>query len=84
MNIKKFTAWAALVTLIAAALAMIPAATQAQSGNLLQNPGMNQPYTDGNKQPNGWGRWFQAIDKPNHAQDLQYALNPNFSAYCRS
>ena len=80
MNIKKFTAWAALVTLIAVALAMIPAATQAQSGNLLQNPGMNQPYTDGNKQPGGWGRWFQVIDKPTDASALQYALNPNFSA----
>ena len=80
MNIKKLMIWGSVLTLIAAALAVVPAATRAQSGNLLQNPGMNLPYTDSNKQPTGWGRWFQVIDKPADATGLQYALNPNFSA----
>ena len=80
MSVKKVMIWAGVLTLIAAALAMVPAATQAQSGNLLQNPGMNLPYSDGNKQPNGWGRWFRIIDKPSDATALEYALNPNFSA----
>lgn len=80
MNFKKLAMWAGALALIAAALAVVPAATRAQSGNLLQNPGMNQPYSDGNKQPNGWGRWFQLIEKPDDASALQYALNPDFSA----
>jgi LysM repeat protein len=80
MNIKKLIIWSSVLTLIAAALAVVPAATRAQSGNLLQNPGMNLPYTDSNKQPTGWGRWFQTINKPTDASALQYALNPNFSA----
>jgi hypothetical protein len=80
MNFKKLMIWVGALTLIFAALAAIPSATRAQSGNLLQNPGMNQPYSDGNKQPNGWGRWFRLIDKPDDASALQYALNPNFSA----
>jgi LysM repeat protein len=80
MNIKKMIIWGGALTLIAAALAVAPSASRAQSGNLLVNPGMNLPYTDGNKQPNGWGRWFQVIEKPNDASALQYALNPNFSA----
>ena len=80
MNMKKLALWASVLALVAAALAVTPTGTQAQSGNLLQNPGMNLPYTSDNKQPNGWGRWFQTIDKPTHAEDLQYALNPNFSA----
>jgi LysM repeat protein len=80
MNIKKLIIWGSVLMLIAAAMVMIPTATQAQSGNLLQNPGMNLPYTDGNKQPTGWGRWFQIIEKPDDATALQYAANPNFSA----
>jgi LysM repeat protein len=80
MNIKKLIIWSSALTLIAAALAVVPTATRAQSGNLLQNPGMNLPYTDSNKQPTGWGRWFQVINKPADASALQYALNPNFSA----
>ena len=80
MNLKKLIIWSSVLTLIAAALAVVPAATRAQSGNLLQNPGMNLPYTDSNKQPTGWGRWFQYIEKPGNASELQYALNPNFSA----
>jgi LysM repeat protein len=80
MNVKKLIIWGCVLALIAAALAVAPVATRAQSGNLLQNPGMNLPYTDSNKQPTGWGRWFQVIEKPDDATALQYALNPNFSA----
>ena len=80
MNIKKLIIWGSVSMLIAAAMVMIPTATRAQSGNLLQNPGMNLPYTDSSKQPTGWGRWFAYIEKPNDATALQYALNPNFSA----
>src|SRR5512134_2891520 len=84
MNLKKLMIWGSVLTLIAAALAVVPAATRAQSGNLLQNPGMNLPYTDSNKQPNGWGRWFREIEKPSDASDLKYAVNPNFSAETNS
>jgi LysM repeat protein len=80
MSFKKLIMWGAVLALIATALATAPPATRAQSGNLLQNPGLNLPYTDGNKQANGWGRWFQEIPKPEHADALQYALNPNFSS----
>jgi LysM repeat protein len=80
MNIKKLIIWGSVLMLIAAAVVMLPNATQAQSGNLLQNPGMNLPYTDSSKQPTGWGRWFAFIEKPADATALQYALNPNFSA----
>jgi LysM repeat protein len=80
MNVKKVIMWAGVLALIAATLAAAPVRLQAQSGNLLQNPGMNLPYSDGNKQPNGWGRWFRIIDKPADASELQYAANPNFSA----
>lgn len=78
MNVKKLLLGAAVVALLAAAL--MPAPLLAQSGNLLQNSGLNQPYSDGNKQASSWGRWFQLIDKPGDASALNYALNPNFSA----
>jgi hypothetical protein len=83
MMFKKFLVWLGLVAVIAAAVGLSPSATAAaplaQSGNLLQNPGMELPYT-GNKQPNTWGRWFQEIPKPDHAEALQYAIAPNFNA----
>lgn len=82
MTFKRLITGLGLVAVIAAALGLAPlptvAAPLAQS-NLLQNPGMELPYT-GNKQPNGWGRWFQEIAKPSDASGLQYALAPNFSA----
>ena len=56
MSIKKLMIWASVLTLIAAASVAVPAATQAQSGNLLQNPGFEQPYTDG-QQASGWERY---------------------------
>jgi hypothetical protein len=79
MSVKKLISWAGVLTLIAAVLAMIPAATQAQSGNLLQNPGFEQPYTD-NQQANGWGRYRITIEKPEDASALQYSNSANFSA----
>ena len=79
MSVKKIMIWAGVLTLFAAALAVVPATTRAQSGNLLQNPGMNLPYSDGNKQPTSWGRWFQIIEKPDNASALDYAVNPNFA-----
>lgn len=78
MNFKKVLLGGLLLALVVTALA--PAPTYAQSGNILQNPGLNQPYADGNKQAQGWGRWFQLIDKPADATALNYAANPNFSA----
>ena len=79
MSFKKVFIWIAACGLIAALCAVAPAATRAQSGNLLQNPGLNLPYDNG-KQANGWGRWFAQIDKPVDASALQYAIAPNFSA----
>ncbi len=80
MSFKKLIMWGAVLALMAAALATVPLTIRAQSGNLLPNSGLNLPYTDGNKQPDGWGRWFQEIPKPDNASALDYALNPNFSA----
>ncbi|MBP7689661.1 MAG: LysM peptidoglycan-binding domain-containing protein [Thermoflexales bacterium] len=82
MTFKKLIAGLSLVAILAAALGLTPMATSAAplaQTNLLLNPTMELPYT-GNKQPNGWGRWFQEIAKPADASGLQYALAPNFSA----
>jgi LysM repeat protein len=78
MSVKKLMFWVGVLTLIAAALAMVPA-TQAQSGNLLQNPSFELPYTD-NQQANGWGRYRITIEKPDDASALQYSRSANFSA----
>ena len=62
---------------------VIPASVQAarlyQSGNLLQTPGMEEPYINNNKVPEGWARWFNEIAKPADATALQYAVKPNWS-----
>ncbi len=79
MNLKKLIMWAGLLALIAAAVAARPPATQAQSGNLLQNAGFEQPYTD-NQQAQGWGRYRITIPKPDDASALQYSNSANFSA----
>jgi LysM repeat protein len=71
--------WAVALGMLVVLFATMPSATQAQSGNLLQSPGLNLPYDNG-KQPTGWGRWFQLIDKPSDASALQYAVAPTFSA----
>ncbi len=79
MSVKKSISWAGVLTLVVATLVLIPTATQAQSGNLLQNPGFEQPYTD-NQQANGWGRYRITIPKPEDASALQYSNSANFSA----
>jgi LysM repeat protein len=79
MSIRKLMIWGSVLTLIAAALVAVPAATQAQSGNLLQNPGFEQPYTDG-QQAAGWERYRITIEKPSDASALQYSVTANFSA----
>ena len=82
----KWTRVLKIVSLLALAAALIgfaPAATQAAplaQENLLQNPGMELPYSDNDRQPNGWGRWFEQIDKPADASALQYALSPIFGS----
>jgi hypothetical protein len=58
---------------------MVPAAARAQSGNLLQNPSFDQPYTDG-QQATGWERYRITIEKPTDASALQYSVTANFSA----
>jgi LysM repeat protein len=79
MNIKRLIIWGSVLTLIAAALAAAPAVSRAQSGNLLQNPGFEQPYTD-NQQAGGWGRYRITIAKPDDASALQYSNSANLSA----
>ncbi len=79
MSVKKLMIWASVLTLIAAASAAVPAATRAQSGNLLQNPGFELPYTN-NQQAEGWGRYRTTIDKPEDATALQYSVSANLSA----
>jgi LysM repeat protein len=83
MIFKKVATWIGLAAAIATAISPAPptmyAAPLAQSGNLLQNPGMELPYTK-NKWPNGWINWYQEIEKPNDASALQYALPPNYNA----
>jgi LysM repeat protein len=83
MNVKKLVIWASTLTLIAAALVLVPTATQAQSGNLLQNPGFELPYTN-NQQAEGWGRYRITIEKPTDASALQYSVTANFNAETNS
>src|SRR3989304_3024871 len=82
--LKKGIALMGLIAIAAALVGVTPAAIHAaplaQSGNLLKNPGMEQPY-DGNKSANGWGRWFEDTGKPSgDASTLNYVLKPDFSA----
>jgi hypothetical protein len=83
MTVKKVIAWISLGAVIAAAFCSAPAATSAaplaQSGNLVQNAGMELPYTK-NKWPDSWTNWYQEIAKPTDASALQYALPPNYNA----
>ena len=80
---KKVMAWLGLLAVLAATLGrgslIAVAVPLAQSGNLLQNGGMELPYTK-NKWPTGWVNWYQEIAKPNDASGLQYALSPNYNA----
>lgn len=73
----------ALITALAAAFVAAPMTARAQGGNLLQNPGMEQPYAGcgAGDAPNGWKCWYELIDKTKqNAPDLQYVVKPQFSA----
>ncbi len=79
MKLKK---WLTLISLLAIGLAVLSAAPSAtaQSGNLLQNPGMEQPYIDSNQQGQGWDHYRITIQKPDDASALQYSVSAVFSA----
>lgn len=88
MTFKKVIDWIGLVAVIAAAIGLAPAhastyaAPLAQSGNLLQNPGLEQSYQGcgSGQTASGWGCWYQEIDKPDEASGLQYSAKAYFSA----
>jgi hypothetical protein len=69
--------WLGLLAIGLALIGARPMSTQAQSGNLLSNPGMEQH--SGNKIADGWVRWFNPIRKPSDASGLQYALEPVYT-----
>ena len=74
-RVMKITGLVALAALLAGLLPSADTAAQAQ--NLLANPGMEQPY-DGDRNANGWGRWFEDTGK--QSGTLDYAVSPTFSA----
>lgn len=61
----------------------VQAAHLSQSGNLLQNPGMEEPYAGGTcgagHTATGWACWYNDIPKPTDASALQYAVQPYFN-----
>jgi len=84
MKLKHLISGLGLMALVATVLSGMPAATYAaplaQSGNLLQNGGMDDPYNKcgaGNT-ANNWSCWYWEIAKPNDASQLQYAVKPYF------
>ena len=79
MSFKKLIMWGAVLALIAAALAVVPVTTRAQSGNLLQNPSFDLPYAD-NQYANGWGHYRITIPKPDDASALEYSNSADFNA----
>ncbi len=80
----------ALVGVFALALMMLfslmpnsaQAARLSQSGNLLQSPGMEQPYSGcgAGKAASGWSCWYYVVPKPDDATALTYTAKANFSA----
>jgi LysM repeat protein/uncharacterized protein (DUF2141 family) len=84
MSLKKFISWLGVLAIAAAVFGVLPAATfaapLAQSGNLLQNPGMEQPYIEKNQQGEGWNHYRYTIPKPDDASALQYSISAVFSA----
>lgn len=58
------------------------AARLSQSGNLLQNQGMDQPYNGcgAGDTASGWSCWYRQIDKPGDASALTYTIRPQFGA----
>ncbi len=79
MQVMKSVGGLALVALLAALLPTAGLAAPALQTNLLANPGFEQPYADGGKQANSWGRWFEDTGKPGGGS-LDYAVGPEFSA----
>ncbi len=82
MSFKKFAILACAIAVAASLAGIRPISIQAAplaQNNLLNNPGMDLPFSNG-KQPDGWGRWFEDTGKPTDASGLDYAIQPNFSA----
>lgn len=83
MRVVKMIGALGLIGLVAALLpAPGLAAPAVQDQNLLTNPSFEQPY-DGDKQANGWGRWFEDTGKPGNGS-LDYVVGPTFSAEVNS
>ncbi len=87
MKFKRYIAWLGLAAVIVAAVGLSPFATYAaplpQSGNLLQNPGLEQPYQGcgSGQTASGWKCWYTVIPKPEpDASALQYSAQAYFSA----
>lgn len=80
MNLKRTLI--GLGGLAAALMILAPLAAHAQSGNLLQNPSMEEPYAGcgAGQAANGWKCWYRIVPKPNDASALQYTVQPYFSA----
>jgi LysM repeat protein len=72
----------ALVFVISVLPSSVQAARLAQSGNLLQDPAMEQPYKKcgSGDAATGWSCWYRQIDKPGDASALTYTIKPQFSA----
>lgn len=82
MKFRKLITMMGLLAIVLAVIGVMPTVTRAQSGNLLQNPGLEQPYNKcgSGDTANGWACWYAEIDKTGDAvAQLQYALKPYFS-----
>ena len=79
MHMKKSFGVIAVVALVLAVVPSTGLAAPALQDNLLVNPGFEQPYGDGGKQANGWGRWFEDTGKASDGS-LNYVVKPDFSA----
>lgn len=78
MRLIKLAGVVIVISLLAVILPSASSAAPALQGeNLLANPGLELPYTDGDKQANGWGRWFEDTGKAD--EGLDYVLSPDFS-----
>ncbi len=70
-----------LLTLIFTLTTLLPgqvaAAPATQSGNLLQNPGLEQPFSNGAAQ--GWGRWFRSTARSDEECLVAYHFEPKWN-----
>ncbi len=76
MKFRKSMMWLGVLAIGLALIGTRPMLTQAQSDNLLSNPGMEQHSSD--KIADSWIRWYNVIPKPNDASGLEYALQPTY------